>query len=101
MTNVNSHKQEIIERIKELIREYGTELGPIYEKYQKEGIIDDKIYNFERFWDKLDKEDEAFMKDQEQKVECMLIDCCKKHKNYLNGLDEALLMKDKPESKSE
>ena len=85
------------ELIKELIREYGTELGPIYEKYQEEGIIDGKIDKFEIFWNKLYKEDEAFMKDQEQQVECMLIDCCKKHKDYLNGLDEALLMEDKPD----
>jgi len=26
-----------------------------------------------------------------------LIDCCKKHKDYLNGLDEALPMEDKPD----
>jgi len=72
--------------IRELIREYGTELGPIYEKYQKEGIIEGKINKFERFWQKLDKEDEEFMKEQEQQVDCMLIDCCKKHKTYLNNL---------------
>ena len=74
------------EVIRELIREYGTELGPIYEKYQKEGIINGKIREFENFWQKLDKEDEEFMKEQEQQIDCLLIDCCKEHKSYLNGL---------------
>tara|TARA_Y100000589_G_C27124817_1_gene618047 strand:- start:51 stop:1136 length:1086 start_codon:yes stop_codon:yes gene_type:complete len=86
--------------IKDLIKNLGEDLIEKYEDLIEEGKIKKKDYSdFHKFRAKFQSyyhdEDEtfdeinqelSFMKDQEQQVDCILTDCCIKHKDYLKSL---------------
>ena len=86
--------------IKDLIKNLGEDLIEKYEDLIEEGKIKKKDYSdFHKFRAKFKSyyhdEDETFdeinqelslMKDQEQQVDCILTDCCIKHKDYLKSL---------------
>ena len=73
------------ELIYDLIREYGEQLSETYDLYLEQGKIE-RMHEFERFVKKLDNEDPIFMKSQTEKMDCKLVDCVKKNKEYLNSL---------------
>ena len=78
--------------VKDLIDKYSDLLIEKYDDLESLGTIKKKNYKtFSQFRNKLiqyyNNNDELdFMKDQEQQVDCMLIDCCKKNKEYLKNL---------------
>ena len=84
--------------VKDLIKNLGEELIEKYEDFIEENKIKKADYSdfhkfrakFDAYYDdnsfgELDQEID-FMKDQEQQVDCKLIDCCNKHKDYLKNL---------------
>jgi len=89
-------KKEIV---KDLIKNLGDELIEKYEDLVEEGKIKKKDYSnfhifkskFQSYYLEEDSFDElneelGFMKQQEQQVDCILIDCCINNKNYLKSL---------------
>lgn len=78
--------------VKDLIDKYSDLLIEKYDDLESLGTIKKKNYKtFSQFRNKLiqyynNNEELDFMKDQEQQVDCMLIDCCKKNKEYLKNL---------------
>ena len=78
--------------IKDLIDKYSDILIEKYDDLETDGLVNKKNYEkFSQFRNKIihfynNDEELDFMKEQEQQVDCMLIDCCKKNKEYLKKL---------------
>jgi len=74
------------ELICDLINECAQKLIDTYEIYVKEGKIE-RMTRFEKFMKQYESDDTFFVKSQNEKVDCKLIDLMKKHKTYLNSLE--------------
>ena len=57
-----------------------------YEAYLEEGKIK-RLSWIEKFKRQFDNNDKYFYKSQQEKIDCKLIDCMKKNKSYMNGLE--------------
>ena len=73
------------ELIYDLVNECAQKLIDTYEMYVDEGKIK-RMDRFEKFMRQFEKDDPYFVKSQNEKMDCKLIDLMKKHKTYLNSL---------------
>ena len=74
------------ELIYDLVNECAQKLIDTYEMYVEEGKIE-RMDRFEKFMRQYEKDDPYFVKSQNEKMDCKLIDLMKKHKTYLNSLE--------------
>ena len=74
------------ELIYDLVNECAQKLIDTYEMYVDEGKIK-RMDRFEKFMRQFEKDDPYFVKSQNEKMDCKLIDLMKKHKTYLNSLE--------------
>ena len=74
------------ELIYDLVNECAQKLIDTYEMYVYEGKIK-RMDRFEKFMRQFEKDDPYFVKSQNEKMDCKLIDLMKKHKTYLNSLE--------------
>ena len=57
-----------------------------YEAYLEEGKIERMLW-IEKFRFQFENDDKYFYKTQQEKIDCRLVDCMKKNKSYMNGLE--------------
>ena len=74
------------ELIYDLVNECAQKLIDTYEMYVGEGKIK-RMDRFEKFMRQFEKDDPYFVKSQNEKMDCKLIDLMKKHKTYLNSVE--------------
>jgi hypothetical protein len=57
-----------------------------YETYLEEGKIERMLW-IEKFRFQFENDDKYFYKTQQEKIDCRLVDCIKKNKSYMNGIE--------------